>query len=38
MNNELSNRQAAIRLRLAGESVENVCRTLKRIKVKVARL
>jgi transposase InsO family protein len=30
MSNELSDRQAAIRLRLAGESVEDVCCTLKR--------
>lgn len=30
MRSELSDRQAAIRLRLAGESVENICRTLKR--------
>lgn len=32
MGNELSDRQAAIRLRLAGESIENICRTLKRSK------
>jgi putative transposase len=32
MNNELSDRQAAVRLRLTGESVENICRTLKRSK------
>jgi putative transposase len=30
MGNELSDRQAAVRLRLAGESIENICRTLKR--------
>jgi putative transposase len=30
MQDELSVRQAAIRLRLAGESVESICRTLKR--------
>jgi putative transposase len=30
MHDELSVRQAAIRLRLAGESVESICRTLKR--------
>jgi putative transposase len=30
MHDELSVRQTAIRLRLAGESVESVCRTLKR--------
>ena len=32
MGNELSDRQAAIRLRLAGESIENICCTLKRSK------
>ena len=32
MGNELSDRQTAIRLRLAGESIENICRTLKRSK------
>jgi hypothetical protein len=32
MGNELSDRQAAVRLRLAGESIENICRTLKRSK------
>jgi hypothetical protein len=30
MDNELSDRQAAIRFRLAGESITNICRTLKR--------
>jgi transposase InsO family protein len=30
MQNELSVRQAAVRLRLAGESIESICRTLKR--------
>ena len=30
MQDELSVRQAAIRLRLAGESIESICRTLKR--------
>jgi transposase InsO family protein len=30
MGNELSDRQAAIRLRLAGESIDDICRTLKR--------
>jgi hypothetical protein len=30
MGNELSDRQAAIRLRLAGESITNICDTLKR--------
>jgi transposase InsO family protein len=32
MSDELSIRQTAIRLRLAGESVESICRTLKRSK------
>jgi transposase InsO family protein len=32
MKDELSVRQTAIRLRLAGESVESICRTLKRSK------
>ena len=32
MRDELSIRQTAIRLRLAGESVESICRTLKRSK------
>ena len=32
MSNELSDRQTAIRLRLAGESIESICRTLKRSK------
>ena len=32
MGNELTDRQAAIRLRLAGESIENICRTLRRSK------
>lgn len=32
MGNELSDRQAAIRMRLAGESIANICRTLKRSK------
>jgi transposase InsO family protein len=32
VGNELSDRQAAIRLRLAGESIESICRTLKRSK------
>jgi hypothetical protein len=32
MGNELSDRQAAIRMRLAGESITNICRTLKRSK------
>lgn len=32
MGNELSDRQAAIRLRLAGESIDEICRTLKRSK------
>ena len=32
MNDELSIRQMAIRLRLAGESVESICSTLKRSK------
>jgi putative transposase len=32
MSDELSIRQAAIRLRLAGESVESICSTLKRSK------
>lgn len=30
MQNELSVRQSAIWLRLAGESIESICRTLKR--------
>jgi len=30
MQNELSVRQSAIRLRLAGQSIESICRTLKR--------
>ena len=30
MRDELSARQAAIRLRLAGEKVESICRTLQR--------
>ncbi len=29
MGNELSDRQAAIRMRLAGESIEDICSTLK---------
>lgn len=32
MNDELSIRHTAIRLRLAGESVESICSTLKRSK------
>lgn len=32
MHDELSVRQTAIRLRLADESVESICRTLKRLK------
>jgi putative transposase len=32
VGNELSDRQAAIRLRLAGENIDNICRTLKRTK------
>ena len=30
MNNDLSDRQQAIKLRLAGQSVEEICRTLGR--------
>ena len=30
MRDELSTRQAAIRLRLAGENIEDICRTLNR--------
>ena len=30
MHDELSARQAAIRLRLAGEKVDSICRTLNR--------
>lgn len=33
MQDELSVRQSAIRLRLAGESIESICRTLKRSRV-----
>jgi len=33
MQDELSVRQSAIRLRLAGESIESICRSLKRSRV-----
>lgn len=38
MSDELSTRQMAIRLHLAGESVESICSTLKRNSAKVTLL